>query len=101
MSERIPQEVRAAIGIGEELVRSSQEVSELVEQFRPAILDHLKQAHDCLGLIIKNYEQGGGNVPGLVVHGYLTQHNENMKEAEELTKTLAGFVLELLKDEQE
>ncbi len=47
-----------------EAARSHPNAASLREQFRP-VIDHLKQAHECLGLIGEGY----GVAPGMVIRG--------------------------------
>jgi tRNA G37 N-methylase Trm5 len=96
----LSQDEHQALDIGVPAAKEHPGVLELIELFRPVILNHLRQAHDCLGLIIKNVEAGAAGATGAVMHGYGIQHNENMKEAEDLMQLLSTLVLEFLKDEQ-
>lgn len=71
---------------------------DLREQFRPGILEHLKQAHECLGLIIQGHELGS-QIPGSAVYGYALQHEEHMKAAQELSRQLITQTIEILQEE--
>ncbi len=46
-----------------EAARTHPKTAGLREEFRSPILEHLKQAHECLGLIVEGY----GVEPGMVI----------------------------------
>jgi hypothetical protein len=83
-----------------EAARSHPSAASLRERFRPVILDHLKQAHECLGLIVQGYESPSP-VQGSIIYGYALQHEQHMAAAHELMKQLYTSAIEMMQDENQ
>jgi predicted GNAT superfamily acetyltransferase len=93
VTEQDLQELDALI----EAARSHPNAASLREQFRPVILDHLRQAHESLGLIVQAYE-AHSPVKGSVIYGYSLQHEQHMAAAHELLKQLYTGAIEMMQD---
>ncbi len=80
--------------------RSNPRAADLRAEFRLPILEHLRAAHECLGLIVQSYESHSP-VQASVVFGYARQHETHMAAAHELLKQLYVSTIEIMQEEHQ
>ncbi len=85
----------------DKFVNETPELSMHAETLRPVIIDHVKQARDCLDRIATVMERDGKQADSVVIHGYYLQHDEHIKTIRELANGLAQHMTQIIAGGQE
>ncbi|UVF22864.1 hypothetical protein HPT29_028345 (plasmid) [Microvirga terrae] len=77
---------------------TDESLREIADVIGPDVLEHIRQARECLDLIIQSWEQG--RTDGLSIHGYLLQHQEHMRQSMEIAESYTALVANAFRDTQ-
>ncbi|EIM26652.1 hypothetical protein [Microvirga lotononidis] len=90
MAEPLSNSLQQAFDQVNAFARTDEDLRELADIIGPEALEHVKQARECLDLIIKSWEQG--RTDGLSVHGYFLQHQEHIRQSLEIAESYTALV---------